>query len=82
QGDYDDARDYHQQSLELKEELGDYRGELRTIRNQIRTERATDNISAARKHCEAAFDRLDDIDRNLPDERARIESLCEDLDDE
>jgi tetratricopeptide (TPR) repeat protein len=79
QGDYDDARDRYESARELFTDLGAVRDELFVRYKRVLLELDTGNPEAARAHHEAAMERLDDIERDLPDEPAEFEDLRERL---
>jgi hypothetical protein len=77
--EYEDAREYCESELDLFQRLGTIRKELLVRRNLIELD--TENPATARSRCDDAFDRLDEIDRDLPDEREKYTEFCEDIPD-
>ena len=82
QGAYDDARECFEGSIDILEELGMIRKELRVRRNLARLEIAAEESDRARDRCESTRTRLDEIDRDLSDERERLEQICAGISEE
>ena len=67
--EYDEARERYEAARDLFADLGAVHHELTVRQNLVRTERAADAVARARERCEAALSRLDDLEREFPDER-------------
>ena len=74
-----EAREYSKRSLHLFEELGTVRSELKTRRNLVTPEIEENASERAGNRYEAERGRLDELDRNLSDEREQFEHVCTDI---
>jgi tetratricopeptide (TPR) repeat protein len=82
-GKYDDARDYHQRSLEIKEELGDLQGVANSLGNLGLVAQSQGAYDDARDYFRRANERLREIGafRDAMDTFEPIVDVCEEMDD-
>jgi len=81
-GEYDEAREYYESARDIFQRLGAIRRELTARRNLIELEIEKDETQRARERYEAAIERLNEIDRELPEERKKLEDLRDSITDE
>ena len=81
EGEYDEARARYEPARDLFADLGAVHHELTVRQNLVRTERNADAIDRARERCKAALARLDEIEREFPDEREWFADTLDDLDE-
>jgi len=82
QSDYEAAREFTQKSVNIFEELGAVRKELETRRNLVVIGIEANQPERARTYCEDARARLDELNRDFPEERKKLEVFCSKISEE